>query len=127
MCPARADLLVQYHVVNDPSLMPEERKDPPLQRTVRDPVLVLRAEMASGVESRAGERRAQTSWVVNDYGSSVANCFCVSSRCRGQITLNGVIMHSFTGMCCGSGHWDTATSKTDRQESLKPLKPSLGS
>lgn len=100
----------------------EERKDP----TSPNGLSETGAGATGGVESRAGARRAQTGWVVSDHGSSVANCFCVSSRCRDQITLNGVVMHSFTGMCCCSGHWDTAASKADRNP-VKPLKPSLGS
>lgn len=124
MCPARADLLVQCCVANDPALYAGKReKIQLLQRDCQSRCWCY--QLRWGREQSRGEK-SPDSWVVNDHGSSVANCFCVPSRCRGQITLNGVVMHSFTGMCCHSGHWDTAASKADRNP-VKPLKPSLGS
>lgn len=91
----------------------KREKIKPLQRdTVRGPVVVLQAEVTGGIKSRTGERRFHTArWLVNDHGSSMASCFCVSVKMQRPDPLNGMVLHSFTGMCCCSGHWDTAASK----------------
>lgn len=64
-----------------PSVGKREKIKPLRRDTVRDSVVVLPAKVIDGIKSRAGKRKSHTaSWLVNDPGSSVATCFCVSMK-----------------------------------------------
>lgn len=82
MCSARADLLAQCSVANDPPFLQEEREKvkPFRQETVRDREVVPPAKVTGGgIESRAAAGRSHTaSGSVNHRGICVADCFCWS-------------------------------------------------
>ena len=69
-----------------PSARKREKIKPLKRDTVRDSVVVLPAKVIGGIKSRAGKRRSRkrrshtATWLLNDPGSSVATCFCVSMK-----------------------------------------------